>query len=231
MTSDGRQFVKYNFYAVDPEWRRLPWEQRDDNRRELSAVVDELASTMMVRSYSLVGLRGDADFLLWQASDGLEQLQEAATRIWSTGLGKYLAQPYSYLAMTRPSQYVGKHRHKDQEGTAAEVRPKDYKYFVVYPFLKTREWYLLPEAERQRMMSDHFRIGHKYPSVKINTSYSFGLDDQEFVVAFETDSATDFLELVMELRGTEGSRYTLRDTPILTCIRRPIQETLESMGD
>ena len=229
--SDGRQFVKYNFYAVDPLWRRLPTEERDDNRREFSAVLDELASAMFLRSFSLVGLRSDADFLLWEASDSLEQLQEAATRLWSTGLGKYLTQPYSYLAMTRPSQYTGRHRHKGQEGTGRELRPGDYAYIVVYPFLKTREWYLLPREERQRMMTDHFRVGHKYPSVKINTSYSFGLDDQEFVLAFETDNPADFLELVMDLRETEGSRYTLRDTPIFTCIRRPIDETLASLGD
>ena len=229
-SSNGRQLVKYNFFKVDPLWRRLPEQERADSRMEFGAVVDELSDGMMMRSYSLVGLRGDADFLLWEAADSLESLQESATRLWSTGLGRYLTQPYSYLAMTRRSQYVGKHRHAGQEGTGKEVRPGDARYFVVYPFLKTREWYLLPTEERQRMMNDHFRVGHKYPSVKINTSYSFGLDDQEFVVAFETDVPTDFLDLVMELRETEGSRFTLRDTPIFTCIRRPILETLESIG-
>ena len=229
--SNNRQFVKYNFFAVDPVWRRLPSEERDDQRREFCAVVDELASHMFVRSHSLVGLRGDADFMLWQASDTLEQLQEAATRLWSTGLGKYMTQPYSYLAMTRRSQYTGDHRHEGQEGSTVRVRPGDSRYFVLYPFLKTRDWYLLPKEERQRMMSDHFRIGHKYPSVKINTSYSFGLDDQEFMVGFETDVPSDFLDLVMDLRESEASRYTLRDTPVFTCIRRPIEETIASLGD
>ena len=228
---NGRQFVKYNLYKVDPLWRRLAWEERDDNRREFSAVVEELGSSMFIRSFSLVGLRGDADFLLWEASDSLEQIQEVATRLWSTGLGKYLAQPYSYLSMTGRSQYVGKHRHAGQEGTRRKVRPGSARYFVLYPFLKTREWFLLPQEERQRMMDDHIRIGHKYPSVKINTSYSFGLDDQEFMVAFETDSPFDFLDMVMELRGTEASRYTLRDTPIFSCIHRPIEETVASLGD
>ena len=229
--SNGRQFVKYNFYKVDPLWRRLPREERADNRREFCAVVDELATSRFIRSYSLVGLRGDADFLLWEASGGLEELQEGATRLWSTGLGKYLTQPYSYLAMTRRSQYIGRHRHEGQEGASQGLQPGDAKYFVVYPFLKTREWYLLPKDERQRMMNDHFQIGHKYPSVKINTTYSFGLDDQEFVVAFETDSPSDFLDLVMDLRETQASRYTLRDTPIFTCINRPVEETVASLGD
>ncbi len=229
--SNGRQFVKYDLYKVDPLWRRLSPEERSDNRNEFSAVVDEFASGAHLRSYSMVGLRGDADFLLWHAADSLDEVQERATRLWSTGLGRYLTQPYSYLAMTRRSQYTGKHKHPGQEGESVKLRPGQGKYFVVYPFLKTREWYLLPAEERQRMMNDHFRVGHKYPSVKINTTYSFGLDDQEFVVGFETDSPSDFLDLVMDLRGIEGSLYTLQDTPIFTAIQRPIQETLESLGD
>ena len=227
---DRRQFVKYNFYAVDPLWRRLPQEERDASREEFVAVVDELSTSMFIRSFSLVGLRGDADFLLWQASDSLEQLQGAATLLLSTGLGKYITQPYSYLAMTRRSQYTGDHRHAGQEGDRTSLRPGNAKYFVVYPFMKTREWYGLPKEERQRMMNDHIRTGHNYPSVKINTGYSFGLDDQEFVVAFETDIPSDFLDLVMELRDTEASRFTLRDTPVFTCIHRSIQETLASIG-
>ncbi|MBI4298999.1 MAG: chlorite dismutase family protein [Chloroflexi bacterium] len=225
-----RQFVKYNFYKVEPSWRRLPDKERRQSKEEFMTVVEEFASQMFIRSFSLVGLRGDADFLLWQACDSLETLQEMATRLWSTNLGHYLHQPYSYLAMTNRSQYLGTHRHEGQEGIRVRLRPGDARFFIVYPFLKTRDWYLLPQEERQKMMTQHFRIGHKYPSVKINTTYSFGLDDQEFVVAFETDSPSDFLDLVMELRESETSRYTLRDTPIFTCIHRSLKETLDSLG-
>jgi chlorite dismutase len=228
--SNGRQFVKYNFYKVDPVWRRLPESERKGHKEEFAAVVEESTNLMMLRSYSLVGLRGDTDFLLWESTDSLETLQDVATRLWGTGLGRYLSQPFSYLAMTHRSQYVGHHQHKGQEGTRIKLRPGSAKYFIVYPFLKTREWYLLPQNERQRMMDDHIGIGHQYPSVKINTTYSFGLDDQEFVVGFETDNPSDFLDLVMELRSVEGSLYTLRDTPIFTCINRPIDETLDSLG-
>lgn len=228
--SERRQFVKYTFYQVDPLWRRLPPDMRADNKLEFAALVDEAASHMLVRSYSLVGLRGDVDFLLWQAADTLESLQEVATTLWASGLGRYLTLPYSYLAMTHRSQYVGQHRHAGQEGATVKLRPLDAKYLIIYPFVKTREWYRLPPEERQRMMNDHFAVGHRYPSVKINTTYSFGLDDQEFVVAFETNNPSDFLDLVIELRGVEGSMYTLRDTPIFTCIRRPVKETLDSLG-
>lgn len=231
MAEDSRrQFVKFNFFKVDPQWRRLDKKTKADHKEEFSAVVDETASTIFSRTFSLIGLRGDTDFLLWQAADDLESIQDSATRMWSTGLGGYLTQPHSYLAMTHRSPYVSQHKHAGQEGTSTRLRPGKAEYFIVYPFLKTREWYLLPPEERQRMMNDHFKIGHDFPSVKINTTYSFGLDDQEFVVAFETDSPSDFLDLVMALRGVEGSLYTLRDTPIFTCIHRSIDDTLDSLG-
>lgn len=228
--SGRRQFVKYNFFKIDPAWRRLAKEQKAEHKEEFAAIVDETNNHIFTRCFSLVGLRGDTDFLLWQAADDMESIQDAATQMWSTGLGGYLTQPYSYLSMTRRSQYITNHQHAGQEGTSTRLRPGKAEYFIVYPFLKTREWYLLPQEERQRMMNDHFRIGHEYPSVKINTTYSFGLDDQEFVVAFETDSPSDFLDLVMDLRGVEGSLFTLRDTPIFTCIHRSIDDTLDSLG-
>jgi chlorite dismutase len=229
--ASGRQFVKYDLFAIDPLWRRLPDDEKNEGRREFSAVIDELSSDMFIRSFSMVGLRGDVDFMLWHATENLEQLQEMATRLWSTKLGKYLTQSYSYLALTRKSQYVGKHKHTGQEGTSESLMPGNAKYFVLYPMTKTRQWYALPQEERQRMMSSHFTVGHKYPSVKINTSYSFGLDDQEFMVGFETDEPSDFLDMVMELRSSEVSSYTLIDTPIFTGIHRSIEETLASLGD
>lgn len=232
MSATGnRQFVKYTFYKLDPAWRRLPPEQRAEDKKEFAAVVSEIESGMTTRAYSTVGMRGDTDLLLWQAAESLEQVQDSATRVHGTSLGAYLDTPHSFLAMTRKSHYVDDHRHEGQEGRTLIVNPSDdARYFFVYPFVKTRQWYLLTSEERQEMMNDHFRIGHKYPSVKINTSYSFGLDDQEFMVAFESDSPSDFLELVEELRGVPGSLYTLRDTPIITCLRMSIEDALETLG-
>ena len=186
---------------------------------------------MLIQTYSTLGIRGDADFLVWQACDRLEPIQQIATRLLSTGLGHYLDSPYSYLAMTRPSMYLEKHRHSGQEGSRLTITPAGAKYFFVYPFVKTRDWYALDKNTRQEMMNTHIETGHRYPSVKINTTYSFGLDDQEFVVAFETDSPSDFLDLVMELRGAAASRYTLRDTPVFTCISMSPREALEALGD
>ena len=229
-SGDRRDFVKYTFFKVDPAWRRRVPADRDRDKEELAAVVDELSPSMVVNSYSLVATRGDADFMIWAISPSLELLEGLMGRIHQTGLGSYLATPYSYLALTHPSPYVSEHTHPGQEGLTGAIKPLGRPYLFVYPFEKSSAWYQLPKAERQRMMNEHFTIGHRYPSVKIHTSYSFGLDDQEFVLGFEAENPGDFLELVMELRGQEQRPYTLRDTPIFTCAFKPLQECLDLLG-
>ena len=225
-----QQFVRFAFYKVDPAWRALETRQKYDARAELLDVVQRASDKMILRSYSTVGTRGDCDFLLWQVSYDMDDIHHLAGDINNTCLGRYLSLPYSYLAMTKRSVYVDKHVHEGQEGRMRVVRPTEARYFFVYPFVKTRQWYREPLERRQQMMDVHIKVGHKYPSVKLNTTYSFGLDDQEFVVAFETDKPEDFLDLVMELREAESSLFTLRDTPIFSCVQMPLRECLEALG-
>ena len=225
-----RHFTRYSFYKVESAWRHLPQGERDRGKEEFAAVVDEFSARMSIGSYSLLGTRGDVDFMLWKVSPSLELLDGLAAQLNRTGLGKYLDTPHSYLAMTRRSPYVDQHRHPGQDGDGETLRTLGRQYLFVYPFVKTHDWYQLPMEERQRMMEEHFQMGHRYSSVKISTSYSFGLDDQEFVLGFETDSPSDFLDLVMELRESAARPYTLRDTPIFTCIQKPLKECLEGLG-
>ena len=232
MAQESRgNYVKYTFYKVHPSWRRNE-QGRDRNvaKAEFATVVDEFSSHMSITSYSLLGTRGDVDFMLWTVSPSLELLDSFAAQVNQTPLAQYLHTPYSYLAMTRRSPYIDRHAHAGQEGTAEGMRTVGRDYLFVYPFVKTHDWYQLPKEERQSMMSEHFQVGHKYPSVKISTSYSFGLDDQEFVLGFETDSPSDFLDLVMDLRESAARPYTLLDTPIFTCIHKPLRECLEELG-
>jgi chlorite dismutase len=221
-----RQIVKFSFYRIDPAWRQLPVAEREAGKDALVAVVDRFSDRLQVRSYSVVGLRGDADILLWQIGERLEDIQALATEAMRTPLGPYLTMSYSFLAMTRKSQYVSPAEAEER----LHLHPADSKYFFVYPFVKTREWYQLSLEERQEMMNTHIAVGRRYPSVKLNTTYSFGLDDQEFVVSFETDEMADFLDLVMELRGAKSSLYTLRDTPAFTCVSLGLRETLDTLG-
>ena len=118
----------------------------------------------------------------------------------------------------------------EHEEDRTHIIPGKAKYLFIYPFVKTRAWYLLTQFTRQGIMDEHIYVGNKYPSVKLNTSYSFGIDDQEFVVAFETDYPEDFVDLVMDLRETQGSLYVERDTPIFSCIANSLEDTVNSLG-
>jgi chlorite dismutase len=216
-----RHFVKYTFLKLDPQWRRLELEQRTADKREFIAACEDFAADHLLRSFSTVGTRGDTDLMLLSQSTNLERIHEFHVVLAQTGLMKWAQTPYSYLAMTKPSEYSDESR--------LEVRPGHSKYLFVYPFVKTREWYVLPPEERYRIMQEHIRIGREYPQVDLNTSYSFGLDDQEFVVAFETDDPADFLDLVQRLRTTESSLFTKRDTPTFSCIAMSVPRALAAL--
>jgi chlorite dismutase len=220
----SRQFVKYTFLQVDPAWRRLDAAQRAADKRELAAACADFAEDHLLRAFSLVGTRGDADLLLLSQSVNLETIHEFHVVLAQSGLMKWCSIPYSFLAMTKESEYSDESR--------LEVRPAHAKYLFVYPFVKTRAWYALDAKERWRIMQEHIAVGREYPSVDLNTSYSFGLDDQEFVVAFETDDPGDFLDLVQRLRTTESSAFTKRDTPTFTCISASVERALNALdGD
>lgn len=216
-----RQFVKYTFLKIDPAWRRLDADLRASDKREFLAACEDFSSDHLLRGFSTIGTRGDCDLMLLSQSVSLDQIHEFHVVLGQTGLMKWASTPYSYLAMTKPSEYSDESR--------LEVRPAHAKYLFVYPFVKTREWYTCSKEERYRIMQEHIRIGREYPQIDLNTSYSFGLDDQEFVVAFETDKPADFLDLVQRLRTTESSLYTRRDTPTFTCIAASIRRALAAL--
>jgi chlorite dismutase/nitrite reductase/ring-hydroxylating ferredoxin subunit len=224
-----RQYVRFAFYAIDPLWRRLSPDRQAQDKRELVAAIEGFDRRMLLRPYSLMGTRADAELLLWQIAESVEPFQDLAAVIAGTRMGSYLRMAASYLSQTKRSVY----EIRDMPGEAPDrlrIDPSEAKFLFVYPFIKTRQWYHLPLDERQTMMDEHIRVGRKYPAVKLNTTYSFGLDDQEFVVAFETDEPSDFLDLVQELRETQASLYTLRDTPLYSCIRLTIDEALDALG-
>jgi chlorite dismutase len=224
-----RQFVSFTFYQARPEWRTLDDRGRDFGRQEFMNVFGEFRKHLMMHTYSLVGLRGNVDFMVWRIGYSLDPMQEMTARLNRTGLGKYLNVSQSFLSMTKRSMYIDKDNPEHVEDRL-HIVPGKSKYLFVYPFVKTRDWYTRSVEERQLMMDEHIRIGSKYRSVKLHTTYSFGLDDQEFVVAFETDEPADFLDLVQELRESKASSYTLRDTPMFTCRQRSLEECLNDLG-
>jgi chlorite dismutase/nitrite reductase/ring-hydroxylating ferredoxin subunit len=226
-----RQYLRFAFYKVEAAWRRLDAEEQAAQKQELADVVRTFNRRMLLRPYSLMGTRADAELLLWQIAEDPLPFRDLATAIASTNMGGYLTMVYSYFSQTKRSIY----EIRDAADVSSDeerliIDPSEAKYLFVYPFIKTRDWYQMSLQARQGIMDEHIEVGRKYPSVRLNTSYSFGLDDYEFILAFETDEPSDFLDLVQELRETESSRYTLQDTPLFTSINMRLEEAFDALG-
>ena len=217
------QYVAYSFYRVDPAWRRLPVEERAAGKDAFADVVEAWSERMdALRAYSVTGVRPDSDFFLWKITQRYDDLGELGTELNATPLAAWLETPYSYLATTKPSQYTSARK-------ARKIVPRNSPYLVVYPFVKTRPWYGLPLEQRQRAMDEHIRIGGEFPSIHNHTTYSFGIDDQEFMTAFECDEPADFMHLMLTLRDSEASRYTERDTPIFVGQHLDVRAALDAL--
>lgn len=219
------RFVQYLAFKSDPAWRRSTEGERRTGREQFAQEL-ERAAGIRTFAYSTLGLKSDTDLFLWRMSEAPDPLQESLSCLLLTGLGRFLEITHSFVGLIRPSTYV--RRQETQEQAIFELDRQ--RYLVVYPFSKTIEWYLMSKEARQGMMNEHIRIGHEYPMVRQLLVYSTGLDDQEFVVSYETDELEAFQRLVIALRDTEARRYTLRDTPIFTCVYRPLAETLALLG-
>jgi chlorite dismutase len=223
----GERFVHAWLLALDPVWRRLAAGQRSTDISDFSAAVARTEQRLMQHSYSTIGLRAEGDVLLWRMADSIEDIEQSAADLLSAGVGRWLRPVVSLIGLTRPSQYVKRPTTQEQslfEGDRS-------RYLVVYPFTKSIEWYLTPADERQQVMAGHTKVGHRYPQVRQLLAYSFGLDDQEFIVAYETDDLVAFQDLVRELRETESRRSTVRDTPIITGLHRPLTQILALLSD
>lgn len=218
-----RKFLNFSFFKIDPKWRWMNEQTKQDSAKEFISIINSVDNTQY-RSYSTLGLREDADFLLWMISDKLDSTQDIISKLYYTVLGKYMTPSYNYLSATRPSTYAPSSIPAFMKGE------KPLRYLIVYPFIKSREWYLLPFEERKKMMEEHAVVGRKFPQVKLNTTYSFGLDDQDFMLAFETDDLPAFQDLIMQLRETQVSKYIVKDTPMIVCVRKELEEIIRSLG-
>jgi chlorite dismutase len=220
------QFVQYLFLKVDPHWRRLPAPERTRGRAEFVEAVAATESSITTHAYSTLGLKTGAELLLWWKSDEATEIQDTLGTLLSTGLGRYCEIAHSLWGFTRPSIYT-KRRTTQEQAIDEATR---LRFLVVYPFTKTIEWYLMSRDARQGMMNEHMRIGHDFADIRQVLLYTTGLDDHEFIVAYETDQLQRHQDLVIALRSTEARRYTLRDTPIFTAVHRPLAEALALVG-
>ena len=223
MSHDEQYFFNFSFFKIDPKWRWMADLAKEESAREVENVIRN--SGIKFRTYSNLGLRDDTDMLFWFAAKTVTEIQGAVEKLYSTVFGKYIMPSRTYLSCTRPSIYV---KDGKQLGFISDVAAKEY--VIVYPFTKTREWYLLPKDQRQEIMDEHIMTSNKYPQIILNTTYSFGIHDEDFMLAFEMDNIRDFQDLIMELRETRVSRYVEKDTPMIVCVKKDIVPLIRSMG-
>jgi chlorite dismutase len=224
-----RQFVNFIFYRARPEWRMLADGDKQDCKQRFINTVDDYRRDLLINTYSTVGWRANADFMIWRIGYDLEPFQDMTSTLNGSAMAKYLDATESFLSMTKRSMYIEKDC-SDHEEDRTHIVPGQSEYLFVCPLQRTHEWYGRSQEQRQEMMEEYQRIGSKYRSVKLHTTYSFGLDDQEFVVAFETDKPSDFLDMFQELRETKASCFTLKNTPMFTCRRRSLSDCLDALG-
>jgi chlorite dismutase len=221
--NDEQYFFNFSFFKVDPKWRWMADLAKEESAKEVENVIKN--SRIKFRTYSNLGLRDDADFLFWFAAKTVEEIQSAIEKLYSTVFGKYIIPSKTYFSCTRSSIYV---KTGKPLGFVADNETK--KYVIVYPFTKTREWYLLPKEERQSIMDEHIEVSKKYPQVILNTTYSFGIHDEDFMLAFEMDEIRDFQDLIMDLRETRVSKFVQKDTPMIVCVKKDIVPLIKSLG-
>jgi chlorite dismutase len=213
--------------ALEPSWRRRSDAERHQDGCDFRTAYAEVdGHGCRTLSYSSIGLEPRVDVLLWRMAPSVEALEESGAALLRAGLGRWLGVTHSLVGRIGPSQYVRKPTEQEQSLFAGERA----KYLIVYPFTKSTDWYLLAREARQGVMNEHMRVGHDYPTIRQALAYSFGLDSQDFVVAYETDDLVAFGDLVRALRSTESRRSTVNDTPILLGIHRPIDDILGLLG-
>ena len=224
MSEENNQYYfNFSFFKVDPKWRWMADLAKEESAKEVENVMNN--SGIMYRTYSNLGLRDDTDFLVWFAAKTVEEIQIVIEKLYKTVFGKYIIPSMTYLSCTRPSLYV---QEQKAHGFLTGNEPK--KHVIVYPFTKTREWYLLPKEKRQEIMDEHIEVSKKYPQIILNTTYSFGIHDEDFMLAFEVDDIRDFQDLIMDLRETQVSTYVKNDIPMIVCVRKDLVPLISSLG-
>lgn len=216
-------FWLYSRRKDDPIWERAV-ESPDQAAEPFLATLEAAAPKVRVRGvYATAGLSPDVDLILWVIADDAEDLHDLAVELNRTPLGRALDVKRVYLGTAANSQYDPTHGPAFLQGKP----PK--KYLSVYPFIKTPEWFLLPFEQRRDLMKAHGKMGNEFPTVQTNTVNSFGIADQEWIVALEDDDPSVLVAMVQHLRGAEVRKWTRVDTPIHFGLRKEPREALRTL--
>jgi chlorite dismutase len=220
-----KQFVTFNFFRVNPDWRKLDRESKSIFKSEFQAVYEKFREHFLLFSYSLVGFDSKADLMLWRIGTSMDLIQEMTARLFRTSLGSYFESSDVYLAVTKDRVFV-----TDSVEDRRHVNAGEKKYHFVYPCSKNRDWHAKSADERDALIEENFMVGKKFENIKIHLTHAFGFSEQEYIISFETDEPRDFLALAEELRQTPASKFTLSGMPIYTCRQRPLMECLDALG-
>jgi len=229
--ADGKQarelnkLIRYTMWSVFKVGPGLP-EDRSGPTREVAELFEQLAAKdIVVRGcYDVAGLRADADFLIWWHGPRAEDLQEAYSRFRRTELGRAAEPVWSVMALHRPAEFNKSH-------LPAFLAGEEPKAFVcVYPFVRSYEWYLLPDEERRAMLAEHGMMAREFPDVRANTVSSFALGDYEWILAFEADELYRIVDLMRHLRGATARRHTREEVPFYTGTRKPLEELVAGLA-
>jgi chlorite dismutase len=214
-------------YAYYPVFNCLETAEHDAGAlaHEVEVLFKEFDDRLTVRgTYSTAGFREDADLMMWWVTRSAEDVQEAIRAFRHTELGKLLVLSYSFLGVSRPPETAPDHVPAFLRGE----QPK--RYLCVYPFVRSPDWYLLPGEERSELLRVHGEMGREYPGVLANTTSAFGLNDWEWILAFESDDLPELVDCIRHLRGSESRRYVQSETPFVTGVRKDLVEAIRDFA-
>jgi chlorite dismutase len=216
--------IRYTMWSVFRAHQPLPAERREVVA-EAEALVEQLAGKDVVirGTYDVSGLRADADVMVWWHAPSSDLLQEAYGSLRRTALGRHLTPVWSQLALHRPAEFNKSHLPAFLAGEPAR------RYLCVYPFVRSYEWYLLPDEERRDMLAEHGRMARGYPDVRANTVASFALGDYEWILAFEGDELHRIVDLMRDLRASRARRHVREEVPFYTGQRRSVAELVATL--
>jgi peroxiredoxin len=193
--------------------------------REVEELIEQAAAKDVTTRglYDVGGLRADADFMFWWHAPTADDLQEVYSRFRRTSLGRACQPVWSAMALHRPAEFNKSHIPAflaDEEARA---------YICVYPFVRSYEWYLLPDEERRAMLAEHGKMARGFPDVRANTVASFALGDYEWMLAFEADELHRIVDLMRELRASTARRHVREEIPFYTGSRKPVAELVAAL--
>jgi chlorite dismutase len=216
--------VRYTMWSVFRASEALPT-LRDDLSTEVEGLFEQLAGKDVVirGTYDVSGLRADADLMIWWHAESSDQLQDAYGLFRRTALGRHLTPVWSQMALHRPAEFNKSHLPAFLAGEGS------HSYVCVYPFVRSYEWYLLPDEERRELLAEHGRMARGYPDVRANTVASFALGDYEWILAFEADELHRIVDLMRDLRASRTRRHVREEVPFFTGRRRSVPELVANL--